>query len=328
VDTAAARARHRAVLDAALAGLALSVLAAWGLAAGGSGGWRDALQGVGVLVGALGLIGLLAAPLRRSGRALEQHVAARVARDRIADFLADTEATPPARSAALPRQPVLRLAGLRPAGPAGLPLAAEVPHGRCIAIVGAPGSGKTVLLETLARLRPLAAGEVELGERPLGEIGLREFAQRVSHVAADAQPLRGSVEANLRYRRRHATPEQLQAAAAAAGWPGPLDAAALALRVRDGGANLGGRQRRALVLARALVGRPALLLVDELEHLLAADLEAAFAALRQQHRGTLIFSTHEPRLAALADTVWTLGAAAGSAATPLRPLRRVGGTAA
>ncbi|KPF45235.1 hypothetical protein D621_17980 [beta proteobacterium AAP51] len=325
VGTATARARHRAVLDVALTGLALSVLTAWSLAAGAEGGWREGLQGVGVLVGALGLIGLLAAPLRRSGRALEQHVAAAVARDRIAEFLADTEATPPARSAALPRQPALRLAGLRPAGPASPPLAAEVPHGRCIAITGAPGSGKTALLETLARLRPLTAGEVELGERALGSIGLREFAQRVSHVAADTPPLRGSVEANLRYRRRQAKPEQLQAAAQAAGWPGPMDAAALALRVRDGGANLGGRQRRALVLARALVGQPALLLVDELEHLLDADLEAAFAALRQHHRGTLIFSTHEPRLAALADAVWTLGAAPAAA---VLPLRRVGGTAA
>jgi ABC-type multidrug transport system fused ATPase/permease subunit len=327
VGTASARARHRLVLDTALAGLALSVLAAWSLAAAAPTAWREGLQGVGVLVGALGLITLLAAPLRRSGRALEQQVAAAVARDRIADFLADTEATPPARSAALPRQPALRLAGLQPAGLASAPLAAEVPHGRCIAITGAPGSGKTALLETLARLRPLAVGEVELGGRALGSIGLREFAQRVSHVAADMPPLRGSVEANLRYRRRHATPEQLQAAAAAAGWPGPLDAAALALRVRDGGANLGGRQRRALVLARALVGRPALLLVDELEHLLDADLATAFAALRLQHRGTLIFSTHEPRLAALADAVWELGAAPARAA-PLRPLRRVGGTAA
>jgi ABC-type multidrug transport system fused ATPase/permease subunit len=331
VDTAAVRARHRFVLDGALAGLGLSVLAAWSLAAGGGSGWHGALQGVGVLVGALGLIGLLAAPLRRSGRALEQHVAAAVARDRIADFLADAEATPPARSAALPRRPVLRLAGLCPAGRSGPPLAAEVPHGRCIAITGAPGSGKTALLETLARLRPLADGEVELGERALGSIGLREFAHRVSHVAADAVPLRGSVEANLRYRRRRATAEQLQAAATAAGWPGPLDEAALALRVRDGGANLGGRQRRALVLARALVGQPAVLLVDELEHLLDADAEAAFAALRRHHRGTLIFSTHDPRLAALADTVWDLGAAAGRAAASsaaVLPLRRVGGTAA
>lgn len=330
VGTAQARARHRCVLDGALAGLGLSVLALWSLAAGSPGRWHDALQGVGVLVGALGLIGLLSAPLRRSGRALEQHVAAAVARDRIADFLADAEALPPARSTALPRQPTMRLAGLRLAGPGGPPLAAEVPHGRCIAITGAPGSGKTALLETLARLRPLAEGEVELGGRMLGSIGLREFAHRVSHVAADTVPLRGSVEANLRYRRRRATPEQLQAAAAAAGWPGALDAAALAQRVRDGGANLGGRQRRALVLARALVGRPAVLLVDELEHLIDADIEAAFAALRRHHQGTLIFSTHDARLAALADTVWDLGPAAGRAAktpsTP-RPLRRVGGTA-
>lgn len=334
VDTASARARHRFWLDLALAGMGLSVLAAWSLATAGGGGWRGELQGVGVLVGALGLIALLSAPLRRSGRALEQRVAAAVARDRIAEFLADAEATPPARSSPLPRQPVLRLAGLRPAGHHSAALAAEVPHGRCIAITGAPGSGKTALIETLARLRPLATGEVELGERALGTIGLREFAQRVSHVAADALPMRGSVEVNLRYRRRRANTEQLQAAAAAAGWPGELDADARALRVRDGGSNLSGRQRRALVLARALVGQPAVLLVDDLEHLLDADVVAAWTRLRQHHNGTLIFSTHDARLAALADAVWSLGAAADQAAEPVAPpavaawpLRRVGGHA-
>jgi ABC-type lipoprotein export system ATPase subunit len=104
--------------------------------------------------------------------------------------------------------------------------------------------------------------------------------------------------------------------------------------VRDGGSNLSGRQRRALVLARALVGQPAVLLVDDLEHLLDADVVAAWTRLRQHHNGTLIFSTHDARLAALADAVWSLGAAADQAAEPVAPpavaawpLRRVGGHA-
>jgi ABC-type lipoprotein export system ATPase subunit len=95
--------------------------------------------------------------------------------------------------------------------------------------------------------------------------------------------------------------------------------------VRDGGSNLGGSQRRALVLARALVGRPALLLVDDLEHLLeSSDRMAAFARLRRVHAGTFIFSTHDRQLAALADERWELGSVESLSPEPV-PLRLVAG---
>ena len=325
VERSYAKGRHRWWIELTLSGLSLSVIVAWSLGASGAAGWVAQFQGVGELVGALGLIALLAAPLRHVGRALEKYVAAEVAKDRIAEYLADTEPTPPQRTAPLPKAIVLRLAGLHLPQRPGQALAAEVAHGRCIALLGPPGSGKTALLETLARLRPLATGEVELGERPLAEIGLREFSRRVSHVGADTAVLRGTVESNLRYRRRGATVEELRAAAAAAGWPGPLDDESAAQRVRDGGSNLGGSQRRALVLARALVGRPALLLVDDLEHLLdSADRAGAFARLRQAHAGTLIFSTHDMQLAALADDRWELGSVESLSPAPV-PLRLVAG---
>lgn len=324
VERSHAKGRHRWWIELTLSGLALSVIVAWSLGASGAPGWVTQFRGVGELVGALGLIALLSAPLRHVGRALEKYVAAEVAKDRIAEFLADTESIPPQRTAPLPKELVLRLAGVPLPQRPGLALAAEVAYGRCIALLGPPGSGKTALLETLARLRPLSAGEVELGERPLADIGIREFSRRVSHVGADTAVLRGTVDSNLRYRRRGATVEELRNAAAAAGWPGPLDDEAAAQRVRDGGSNLGGSQRRALVLARALVGRPALLLVDDLEHLLhGADRAGAFARLRQVHAGTLIFSTHDTQLAALADDRWELGSAGNlsnlaSAAVALR----------
>ncbi|KPF49498.1 hypothetical protein D621_14875 [beta proteobacterium AAP51] len=329
VDRSHAKGRHRWWVELSLSGLSLSVITAWSLAASGVAGWLEQFQGVGALVGALGLIALLTTPLRHVGRSLEKYVAAEVAKDRIAEYLADAEPTPPQRSAPLPKAMVLRLAGLPLPRRPGQALAAEVAHGRCIALTGPPGSGKTALLETLARLRPLTAGEVELGERPLAQIGLREFSRRVSHVGSDTAVLRGTVDSNLRYRRRGATVEELRAAAAAAVWPGPLDDEARAIRVRDGGSNLSGSQRRALVMARALVGRPALLLVDDLEHLLdSADRVAAFIKLRHAHTGTLIFSTRDSQLAALADERWELGGADDLLPAPVPlppPLRLISG---
>ncbi len=318
---AAAQGRHHFVLDLALACLALAVI---GLLLFDTPGAHEVhVPGTtGQLIGALGLIGLLATPLRRIGRAMEQRTAAQVARERIAEFLADAEPRP----AGAPSDPQPANGSVQIAG---WPLSAQPGHtfgghggaGQRIAVLGAPGSGKTTLLETLARLRPLSAGGIWLGGVPIDDISARRFARAVSFIAPEMPLMRGSVGKNLRYRRSSATLPDLQSACDAAGWPQPLDEATLDRRVRDAGANLTGQEKRALALARALVGAPLLLLVDDMEHCLAAPTVQALQRLFGAHQGALIYSTHDPALAALADEVWTLDEPAvrdGHVAGPLQ----------
>ncbi len=320
---AAAQGRHHFVLDLALACLAMSVIGL--LLFDTPGAHSVQIPGTtGQLIGALGLIGLLGAPLRQIGRALEQRTAAQVARERIAEFLADAEP----RSPGAPADP-------RPADGsvqiAGWPLSERPSHtfaghsaaGRRIAVVGAPGSGKSALLETLARLRPLAGGGIWLGGVPIDDISARRFSRAVSFIAPEMLLLRGTVAKNLRYRRTSASLAELQAACDAAGWQQPLDENALERRVRDAGANLTGQERRSLALARALVGKPVLLLVDDIEHCLAAPNVQALQRLFAAHAGTLVYSTHDLTLAALADEVWTLGDPAQQETPVAAPLQLV-----
>ena len=91
----------------------------------------------------------------------------------------------------------------------------------------------------------------------------------------------------------------------------------------DAGANLTGQDRRALSLARALVGKPLLLLVDDIEHCLPAPTAQALQRLFQAHEGTIVYSTHDVALAALADEVWTLDEPAGDAGEAAATLQLV-----
>ena len=320
---AAAQGRHHFVLDLALACLALSVI---GLLLFDSPGAHSVqLPGTtGQLIGALGLIGLLGAPLRRIGRALEQRTAAQVARERIAEFLSDAEP----RAACAPDDPRPADGGVQIAGwPVserhGHTFARHTAAGRRIAVMGAPGSGKSALLETLARLRPLVGGGIWLGGVPIDDISARRFSRAVSFIAPEMLLLRGTVAKNLRYRRSSASLADLQAACDAAGWQQALDENVLELRVRDAGANFTGQERRSLTLARALVGKPMLLLADDIEHCLAAPTVQALERLLAAHSGTLIYSTHDAALAAMADEVWTLDAPAQQETNVAVPLQLV-----
>jgi len=320
---AAAQGRHHFVIDLALACLALAVI---GLLLFDSPG-AHAVQipgSTGQLVGALGLIALLGAPLRRIGRALEQRTAAQVARERIAEFLADAEPrTVPSAADPRPADGSVQIAGWPLAARPGHTFAGHGAAGRRIAVLGATGSGKTALLESLARLRPLSGGGIWLGGVRLDDIPERRLARALSFIAPEMPLLRGSVGSNLRYRRSSATLEALQAACDAAGWPHALDETSLERRVRDAGANLTGQERRALALARALVGNPALLLVDDIEHCLAAPSVQALQRLLSAHSGSLVYSTHDPALAALADEVWSLDETSAQDGSPCTPLQLV-----
>jgi ABC-type multidrug transport system fused ATPase/permease subunit len=304
---AAAQGRHHFVLDLALAVLALTVIGL--LLFDPPGSHTLNLPGsTGQVVGALGLIGLLSAPLRQIGRALEQRTAAQVARERIAEFLADAEPRgPSAAEDPRPADGSVQIAGWALPSQAGPTFAGNATAGRRIAVLGSPGSGQTALLETLARLRPVSSGGVWLGGVPIEHLSERRFARAVSFIAPEMPLLRGTVGRNLRYRRPSASLEMLRAACDAAGWPHGLDQDTLDRRVQDAGANLTGQDRRALAIARALVGAPLLLLVDDIEYCLTAPSTQALQRLLAAHRGTLIFSTHDRVLAATADEIWNLG---------------------
>jgi len=214
-----------------------------------------------------------------------------------------TDQPPGAERAEAPRGPIARTITLERDG-----RRVRIGAGTRLAIAGRSGSGKSSLLETLAGLRPAAAGcGIRLDDRPLDALPPEAVRAAFALSPQDAQLLSGTVRDNLRIARAGLDEDQLRAA---------LDVACLADDVRampqgldqwigDGGARLSGGQRKRLSLARALLaGRPWLLLDEPSEGLDRAT-EARLAGrldrwLRETGTGLVVVS-HRPALLALAD---------------------------
>ncbi|MHC0432268.1 amino acid ABC transporter ATP-binding/permease protein [Streptomyces sp. O3] len=221
----------------------------------------------------------------------------------------------------------------RPGGPyavRGVDL--ELPPGRRVAIVGASGAGKSTLLAAIARLVAVERGELLLDGADLGQVPEAVLRRTVSGALQDAHVFHTSLRNNLLPARPDASDADLRDALRRAGlldWvlalPERLDTVVGA----DGG-RLSGGQRQRLVLARALLAAPPLLLLDEpTEGVDAATADAVLADVLASTRGSsLILVTHRMEGLDALDEVLVMdtgrvirrGAPADVLPRPARPL--------
>ncbi|MEV0092422.1 ATP-binding cassette domain-containing protein [Streptomyces sp. NPDC050738] len=185
----------------------------------------------------------------------------------------------------------------RESGPAALcGVDLELPPGRRTAVIGASGSGKSTLLAAIARLVEPERGEILLGGDPLPTVPEAQLRRAVGGALQDAHVFHTTLRNNLLPARPGADDGALEEALRQAGlldWvrslPRGLDTSA----GPDGG-SLSGGQRQRLVLARALLARPPLLLLDEpTEALDPATADAVLAdVLRATEGRSLLLVTH------------------------------------
>lgn len=178
-----------------------------------------------------------------------------------------------------------------------------VARGEVLAVLGANGSGKSTLIRAALGLVPLAAGRVRLFGvplRPRAGRGLRRVWRRIGYVPqrlgagggvpATAREVVGSGRLARRGLLRPARGQDRDAVAAA------LSAVGLADRAADPVGTLSGGQQQRTLIARALAGRPELLVLDEpTAGVDAASQEAFAAALRDfvTGGGTVVLVAHE-----------------------------------
>jgi ATP-binding cassette subfamily B protein len=137
--------------------------------------------------------------------------------------------------------------------------------GQTTAIIGSTGSGKTTLVNLVARLVDVTEGAVLVGGVDVRELDPHVLWTRIGLVPQKPYLFSGTVATNLRYGKTDATDEELwtalevaQAADFVAAMPGGLDAV-----IAQGGSNVSGGQRQRLAIARALVRRPDIYLFDD-----------------------------------------------------------------
>jgi ATP-binding cassette subfamily B protein len=192
------------------------------------------------------------------------------------------------------RQPVLRDVSL------------ELEPGQTLALTGGTGTGKTTLLHLIPRLADPTSGRITLDGTDLRALPLPELRTRVGCAFEDATLFSASVRENVSFGAPDASESEIEQALTAAqadfvhDLPWGLDT-----RIGEQGLTLSGGQRQRIALARAILARPSVLILDD--PLSALDVhteEKVSQALRQVLAGTTaLIVAHRPSTVALADRV-------------------------
>lgn len=161
----------------------------------------------------------------------------------------------------------------------------SVKKGETVGVIGGTGSGKSSLVNMIPGFYPATGGAVRLNGRDIRCMSQEELRSRVGVVPQKAVLFKGTIRSNLQWGRPDATEDEMwqaintaQAREVVEGKAGGLDA-----EIAQNGRNLSGGQRQRLTIARALVRKPEILILDDsasaLDYATDASLRAALRGL-------------------------------------------------
>lgn len=141
----------------------------------------------------------------------------------------------------------------------------HIEPGQTVAFVGAVGSGKSTLMNLISRLLDASPGQVLIDGRPIREIPLGVIRSSIGYVPQETFLFSETVAGNIAFGVDHATPEEIEQAATEAGiaedileFPGGFETL-----VGERGITLSGGQKQRTAIARALIRRPRILILDD-----------------------------------------------------------------
>jgi ATP-binding cassette subfamily B protein len=195
----------------------------------------------------------------------------------------------------------------------------DVTPGQTLVLTGATGSGKSTLLQLVPRLADATSGSVRLDGADVRDLPLERLRRAVGCAFEDATLFSASVRENVTFGAPDADEDAVEAALTAAQARFAFDLPwGLDTRIGEQGMALSGGQRQRIALARAILARPDVLILDD--PLSALDVHTEERVTRALHRilagSTALVVAHRPSTVALADTVALLSggviAASGS----------------
>ena len=168
----------------------------------------------------------------------------------------------------------------------------DAEEGQTIAILGATGSGKSSLVNLIPRFYDASAGSVSIGGLDVRGLAQDSLHERIGVVPQETILFSGTVRDNIRYGRPEASEGEVIAAARAAEahdfilrLPGGYDT-----HIEERGVNLSGGQKQRIAIARAIIIRPAILILDDSTSAVDVETETRIqAALRELMRGCTCF---------------------------------------
>ena len=288
-------------------GLILFVGAHWVLA--------DAMT-IGTLFAFITYEGMIIWPIRHMGRVLTDSGKAVVALKRMAEILSEPEESNLEHALTAPLSGQIKLDSVtfhHPNNPPVLSnLSLTVSAGETVALVGAPGAGKSTLIQLLLRLYDPQQGTLWVDDFDLGQLSRKSVRAQMGVVLQESFLFAGSIADNLRIGQTHASLADMTEAVTTANLLGTIQALpnGFDALVGERGVTLSGGQRQRLAIARALLKDPAILILDDALSAVDTDTESLILDnLRRvrANRTTLIVAhrlstvMHADRIVVLAD---------------------------
>ncbi len=186
----------------------------------------------------------------------------------------------------------------------------RIAPGQTVAFVGAVGSGKSTLMNLVTRLLDAEPGQVLIAGRPIREIPLAVLRSSIGYVPQETFLFSETVAENIAFGVESATPEEIERAATEAGiaedirsWPQGFETL-----VGERGITLSGGQKQRTAIARALIRRPRILILDDaLSSVDTYTEEKILTHLRRQMRGrTSLIVSHRVSTVKDADLIVVL----------------------
>lgn len=184
-----------------------------------------------------------------------------------------------------------------------------VGRGETLGIIGGTGSGKTTLIDLIPRFYEATDGEILVDGRPVGDYALKDLRAKIGVVPQKAALFRGSIRDNLTFDASSATDADILAAAEIAQATEIIEGkGGLDFEIEEGGKNLSGGQKQRLTIARALVGKPEILILDDsasaLDYATDAHLRTALRSI--PHAPTVIIVSQRAASIRHADKIIVL----------------------
>ncbi len=297
-------------ISALMGGLAALILIAYG----GSLVLAKVLS-LGDLTAFTGYLVALAWPIMSMGWAANLVQRARAGQERIDQVMASPEGPLlPAEPLVLPERPVAvqtqRMTHRFESGRGLGPLTLAIPPGGSLAVVGGIGSGKTILLQLLAGLRTPMEGALLVDGEPLTEDRLRRHWAALGWVPQEAFLFSNTLRENLSMGRPEATEQELWDIARVVCLDDLMAHLPLGLEtvVGERGVVLSGGERQRTALARALLRKPRLLILDDALSAVDAETESRILSNLRSYLGqtTLVLATHRVFVAELCEHILVL----------------------
>ncbi|WP_430787565.1 ABC transporter ATP-binding protein [Virgibacillus flavescens] len=181
----------------------------------------------------------------------------------------------------------------------------SVNAGDSVAIIGATGSGKTSLFQLLPRLYDVNSGVISIDDKPITTYTLEHLRRAIGYVPQNPLLFSGSIFENIAWGKEHATEEDvIQAAKDAQIHSTIMDLPdQYQTRIGQKGVNLSGGQKQRLSIARALIRRPKILMLDDCTSALDLETESKLLQAIESYACTNLMITQKVTTAMDADQI-------------------------